>query len=81
MVNESTQEISHVVARNINNKNMLSDESIDLAQQLLDRQFPDCAGFGDIALMERNGFDVIIQPNHLFKFCMQGLLTGYVLET
>ena len=38
---------------------MLSDESIDLAQQLLDKQFPDLAGFGDIAFTERNGFDVI----------------------
>ena len=38
---------------------MLSDESMDLAQQLLNKQFPDFAGFGDIALTERNGFDII----------------------
>ena len=43
----------------INNNNMLSDESIDLAQQLLGKQFPDFAGFGDIAVTEKKGFDVI----------------------
>ena len=42
--------------RHISSKNMLIS---DLAQQLLDKQFPDFTGFGDIALTERNGFDVI----------------------
>ena len=31
----------------------------DLVQQLLGKQFPDFAGFGDIAHTEQNGFDVI----------------------
>ena len=55
---------------------MLSDESVDLAQQLLDKQFRDFAGFGDIALTERNGFDVINTAKPFIKFCIQGLLTG-----
>ena len=45
--------------KHINSNNMLSDESIDLAQQLLGKQFPDFSGFGDVALTEQNGFDVI----------------------
>ena len=38
---------------------MLSDESIDLAQQMLAGQFPQLTGFSDIALTEKNGFDII----------------------
>ena len=34
---------------------MLSDESIDLAQQLLKMQFPTFAGMQDIALSEHHG--------------------------
>ena len=45
--------------KHINSNNMSSDESIDLAQQLLGKQFPDLARFGAIALTKQNGFDVI----------------------
>ena len=61
--------------RHINSKNMLSDESTDLAQQLLDKQFSDFTGFGNIALTERNGFDVINTPkpfirNFPYRVCL-----------
>lgn len=42
----------------INNK-MLTDESIDIGQQILQQQFPLIGGFADIALSEENGFDVV----------------------
>ena len=45
--------------KHINSKNMLTDESIDLEQQLLDKQLLDFAEFGYVALTERNRFDVI----------------------
>ena len=38
---------------------MLSDESIDLAQQLLKKQFPMFGGLQDIALSEHYGLDVV----------------------
>ena len=44
---------------NISNNKMLSDESIDLAQQLLKKQFPIFGGLQDIALSEHDGLDVV----------------------
>ena len=44
---------------NILNNKMLSDESIDLAQQLLKKQFPMFGGLQDIALSEHYGLDVV----------------------
>ena len=38
---------------------MLSDESIDLAQQLLKQQYPIFGGLQDIALSEHYGLDVV----------------------
>ena len=58
--------------KHINSNNMLSDELIDLAQQLLGKQFPDFAGSGDIALTEQSGFDLI----NAAKPFIQILLTG-----
>ena len=37
----------------------MTDESIDLARQLLGKKFPDFAGFSDIALTKQNEFDAI----------------------
>ena len=55
---------------------MLSDESIDLAQQMLAGQFPQLTGFSDIALTEKNGFDII--PREIpFNYCTLDLCTGY----
>ena len=44
---------------NILNNKMLSDESIDLAQQLLKKQFPIFGGLQDIALSEQYRADVV----------------------
>ena len=60
--------------KHINSNNMLSNESINLAQQHLVKQLPDSAGFGDIALTEQNGFDVI----NTVKSFIQILLIGSV---
>ena len=60
--------------KHINSNNMLSNESINLAQQHLVKQLPDSAGFGDIALKEQNGFDVI----NTVKSFIQILLIGSV---
>lgn len=43
----------------INNNNTLSDKSIALVQQLVGKQFPDYAGFGDVVFMKQNGFDLV----------------------
>ena len=53
-------------------KNILSDKSIDLAQKLLRKQFPDLAGFGDVTLTEQNRLDVI----NAAKLFIQILYTG-----
>ena len=58
--------------KHINSNNMLSNKSINLAQQLLVKQFPDSAGFGDVALTEQYGFDVI----NTVKSFIQILLIG-----
>ena len=58
----------------------MTDESIDLARQLLGKKFPDFAGFSDIALTKQNEFDAINAANYLFKFSIQVPLSGYVLQ-
>ena len=43
----------------IQNKEMLSDESINLAQTMLSNQFPELDGLMDTVLCQTNGFDVL----------------------
>ena len=51
---------------------MLSDESIDLAQQLLKKQFPIFGGLQDIALSEHYGLDVVKKDKPFIQVLYNG---------
>ena len=57
---------------NILNNKMLSDESIDLAQQLLKKQFPIFGGLQDIALSEHYGLDVVKKDKPFIQVLYNG---------
>ena len=57
---------------NILNNKMLSDESIDLGQQLLKKQFPIFGGLQDIALSEHYGLDVIKKDKPFIQVLYNG---------
>ena len=57
---------------NILNNKMLSDESIDLAQQLLKKQFPMFGGLQDIALSEHYGLDVVKKDKPFIQVLYNG---------
>ena len=65
---------------NILNNKMLSDESIDLAQQLLKKQFPMFGGLQDIALSEHYGLDVVKKDKPFIQVLYNGSVhwIGYV---
>ena len=67
-------ELSPVEIRHITNDEMITDESIDLAQQLLTKQFPIFDGFADIALSEQNGFEPIKRNNPFVQVLNTGSL-------
>ena len=66
--------LSDVEVSHINNHEMITDESIDLAQQLLAKQFPVYDGFADIALSEQNGFEPIMRRNPFIQVLNTGSL-------
>ena len=65
---------------NILNNKRLSDESIDLAQQLLKKQFPIFGGLQGIALSEHYGLDVVKKDKPFIQVLYNGSVhwIGYV---
>ena len=62
----------------LNNK-MLTDESINIAMQILKRKFPETDGLKDATLGKVHQFSIF--RNKLFKYSTMVVVTGFVLPT
>ena len=60
--------------RNILNGKMLTDESINLAQSILAKQFPNIAGFMDTCLGKTQQFDVVARSKSYVQIIHAGSL-------
>ena len=64
------------------NKQMLTDESINIAQNTLKKQFPKIAGLQDIVIRKTQVFDIIRnEQKYIYKYFTQDHFTGSVLPT
>ena len=60
--------------RNILDGKMLTDESINLAQSILAKQFPNIAGFMDTCLVKTQQFDVVARTKSYVQTIHAGSL-------
>ena len=64
------------------NKQMLTDESINIALNTLKKQFPKITGLQDIVIRKTQVFDIIrIEQKYIYKYFTQDHFTGSVLPT
>ena len=55
-------------------RNMLSDESINLAQNLLKEQFPELSGFQDTVIGKTQSFDIVKTDGNFIQLLHVGSL-------
>ena len=66
---------------NILNKQMLTDESINIAQNILEKQFPKIAGLQDTAIGKTQAFDIIRNEEKCIQILHAGSFHSILLPT